>query len=252
MKPYRSMDSPWRRLPCTLPTALLICAVALWGLAYFMERPARREVVEPPPIDAELIELPVPPPVETPSQVVEQSVAPVQPEPPPVTPKPKPVPPVRPRTVPPAPSRVARKPAAPKAEDTAKVPEVLSGSSEAGGASDAPSAPEAHNGSRAGAPVGKDSSRGEMNANSAARAIVQPMPQIPEDLREGAFNSAALVRFHIAVDGAVEVELVKPTQNPRLNRLLLDTLKKWRFSPAVKSGQPVASTEEILVKIEVK
>jgi hypothetical protein len=33
---------------------------------------------------------------------------------------------------------------------------------------------------------------------------------------------------------------------------LLDSLKKWRFMPAIKSGIPVASTEEILVKIEVK
>jgi protein TonB len=89
-------------------------------------------------------------------------------------------------------------------------------------------------------------------ANSAARAIVQPKPQIPEDLRVGAFISAALVRFHIAVDGSAEVELAKPTQEPRLNRILLDTLKKWRFMPAIKSGKPVPSIEEILVKIEVK
>ena len=78
------------------------------------------------------------------------------------------------------------------------------------------------------------------------------MPQIPDDMREGAFNSAALARFHIAVDGSVTVELVKPTQNPRLNRILLDSLRKWRFIPAIKNGKPVASTEEIVVKIEVR
>jgi protein TonB len=98
----------------------------------------------------------------------------------------------------------------------------------------------------------KGLSRGNLSANSPARAMVQPVPLIPEELREAAFNSAALVRFHIAVDGGVEVELVKPTQNPRLNRILLDTLKRWRFSPALRNGQPVASTEEILVRIEVK
>ena len=66
MRTFRSMDSPWRRLPWTLPTALLIWAAALWGLAYFMEKPIHRPV-EPPPIDAELIEQAVPPPIETPS-----------------------------------------------------------------------------------------------------------------------------------------------------------------------------------------
>ncbi len=78
------------------------------------------------------------------------------------------------------------------------------------------------------------------------------MPQIPDDLREGAFNSAALARFHIAIDGSVTVELVKPTPNPRLNRILMNSLNKWRFIPAIKNGKAVASTEEIVVKIEVK
>jgi protein TonB len=105
---------------------------------------------------------------------------------------------------------------------------------------------------RVGSYEGKGSSRGNMYASSGARAIVRPMPQIPDDMREGAFNSAALARFHIAVDGSVTVELVKPTQNPRLNRILLDSLRKWRFIPAIKNGKPVASTEEIVVKIEVR
>ena len=39
MRTLRSMDSPWRRLPWTLPAALLIWAAALWGSAYFMESP---------------------------------------------------------------------------------------------------------------------------------------------------------------------------------------------------------------------
>jgi protein TonB len=78
------------------------------------------------------------------------------------------------------------------------------------------------------------------------------MPQIPDDLREEAFNSAALARFHVAADGSAQVELAKPTPIPRLNRILLDSLKKWRFMPAIKNGRTVASTEEIVIKIEVK
>jgi protein TonB len=78
------------------------------------------------------------------------------------------------------------------------------------------------------------------------------MPQIPDDLRGEAFNVTALARFHIAVDGSAKVELAKPTPNPHLNAILLDSLKKWRFIPAIKNGKPAASTEEILVRIEVK
>jgi protein TonB len=54
------------------------------------------------------------------------------------------------------------------------------------------------------------------------------------------------------VDGSVTVELIKPTQNPRLNRLLLDTLKNWKFFPAMKEGKPVASIENIVIRVQVK
>ena len=78
------------------------------------------------------------------------------------------------------------------------------------------------------------------------------MPQIPDDLREEALNAVAVARFHVNVDGTATVELVKPTQTPRLNRLLLETLKNWRFFPSMKDGKPVASTQELSIKIEVK
>ena len=78
------------------------------------------------------------------------------------------------------------------------------------------------------------------------------MPQIPDDLRQEAVNTSATVRFHVAADGTATVELSKPTQNLRLNRLLLDTLKNWRFFPAMKDGKPVASVEELVIKIDVQ
>ena len=64
-------------------------------------------------------------------------------------------------------------------------------------------------------------------------------------------NEAATARFQIAADGSATVELVKPTQNPRLNRLLLDTLKNWKFMPAIKEGQPVPSVEVMVIRLRV-
>ena len=78
------------------------------------------------------------------------------------------------------------------------------------------------------------------------------MPQIPDELRQDALSAVAVARFHVAVDGTATVELIKPTSNPRLNRLLLDTLKNWRFFPSMKDGKPVASTQELSIKVEVK
>ena len=80
-----AIDSPWHRLPWTLSTALLIWAAALWGLAYFMEKPGHLQV-EPPPLDAQLIEEPAPAPTQS-----------IPPERPVAVPKPKPLPQVRPQ-----------------------------------------------------------------------------------------------------------------------------------------------------------
>jgi hypothetical protein len=52
-------------------------------------------------------------------------------------------------------------------------------------------------------------------------------------------------------DGTAAVELVQPTPNPALNRVILDTLRTWRFFPALERGRPVASTQEVRVRLEV-
>ena len=73
-------------------------------------------------------------------------------------------------------------------------------------------------------------------AAQGARAIYRPVPIIPDDLREEALNVSAVARFHIDSNGTVAVELVTPTRNPRLNQVLLDSLSRWRFFPAVREN----------------
>jgi periplasmic protein TonB len=85
-----------------------------------------------------------------------------------------------------------------------------------------------------------------------ARALYQPLPEIPEELRHRAMDLVALARFRVAANGSAEVELVQPTPDAALNRALLDALKKWRFFPAMDAGKPVASTLEIRIPISVR
>ncbi len=231
------IDNPWRRLPWTLPTALLIWAAALCGLAYFMDRSARQPA-EPPPVDVQLVE-----------QSAPAAAHNIQPKRPAAVPKPNPLPPVKPQPA----QVVPRTEQSPVTTNTAVVlPAAAAPAGAHATTGEGLAATSANSGAQAGPYDGKGPSRGNMYASSGARAIVRPMPQIPDDLREGAFNSAALARFHIAVDGSATVELARPTQNPRLNRILLDSLRKWRFIPAIKNGKPVASTENIVVRVEVK
>jgi periplasmic protein TonB len=221
-------DSPWRRLPWTLPSAMLACAMILWALASFMERPTHQPP-EPPPIDAQVIELSSPAPA---AQRERESPRPPprpirQLKPEPVVPMSKAVPteaePVK---------LVEQKTPPPAAAPTLPMP--------------APPAPPVL------PPQAVSPSSNAMSGNRGAQAIVRPMPQIPDDLRDEALEATAVARFRVGLDGSATVDLTKPTLNPRLNHLLLNTLKNWRFFPAMKDGKPVASMEVIVIHIQVK
>jgi periplasmic protein TonB len=84
-----------------------------------------------------------------------------------------------------------------------------------------------------------------------ARLLSQPLPVLPDDLREDAYRAEAVARFDIHADGSTEVELVKPTANPRLNQILLEALHKWRFFPAMENGRPVDSQRDVRVHFNV-
>lgn len=74
---------------------------------------------------------------------------------------------------------------------------------------------------------------------------------LPEDLRNETMHLVIVARFQIAEDGSVTVKLIKSAPDPRVNQLILNTLKTWRFFPATQADKPVASTEDINISIDV-
>ncbi|MFM0733044.1 TonB family protein [Paraburkholderia sediminicola] len=97
----------------------------------------------------------------------------------------------------------------------------------------------------------EESANTRSSGDATAHALSQPLPELPDDLREQAYQTVATARFAIHVDGSVEVDLIKPTSNPRLNQILLDALRKWRFFPAMQAGHPVESRQDIRVHFNV-
>ena len=85
-----------------------------------------------------------------------------------------------------------------------------------------------------------------------ARALYQPKPKLPESLRDETIHTVVMARFHIKPDGSSTVELIQAAPNPRINQLILNTLKTWRFFPAIEGGKPVASEQDVKVAIDVE
>jgi len=229
-------DHPWARLPWLVPTAALIALAAIAGfLGLLIGTPAAP--LAPVPLEAQVVELPPapaaasepqpqaepPPPIPEPEPLPPQAEP--DPTPPPLLAEPDPPPPPPPpKPTPPRPARPARPTHSPPS-------------------SSPPPAAAPQQPAPASAP----------GANTAsARAVYQPLPEIPEALRHHAIELVAVARFRVAADGSAEVELVSPTPDPRFNRVLLETLRKWRFFPKIEAGKPVASTLDVRIPISVR
>jgi len=214
-------DAPWRRLPWSLPVGAALTLLALVGLVRVLAG-APPERSEPPALSAQLLELPAPGPA------APAAAAPAEPEapaPPPDLVEPKPLP----KPLPPRP----REPR-PQAQPEPSTP--------------AGAAPATNPSREASAEPSPSMAGGRMSA----RALYQPLPEIPEELRRQNLAAVAVARFRVAADGSAQVELVRATTDTRLNQALLDALRRWRFFPAIEQGRPVASELEIRVPISVR
>ena len=241
----RLRDDPWSRLPWLVPAALILTLLSQIGFLSLLRQPANQAV--PRPIDVQIVELPV---------TVPAAPQPTPPAPPARRPPPPPKARVEPLALrPPQPEarvEVPRDPTPAVSTDPA-VPVAAAATVPV-----APSAPSAASGPPAETLVAAlPPSRGPQGPpggteNMSARAIYKPLPEIPESLRRRTMELVAVARFRVTAGGGAEVELTEPTSDPDLNRALIETLKRWRFFPAMQAGKPVASTIEIRIPISVK
>ncbi|MHB1175097.1 MAG: energy transducer TonB [Sulfuriferula sp.] len=223
--PVRPMN-PWWPLPLALILwALMLWALMLWGFGLFFAAPDKMASIPPAPIDARIIELPPPPtpPKLQPKPVIkaEKVARPVVVRP---TPQPVQTPPPVAKAALPAPPAFSSPP--PRVEPAPVPP---------------PPKPESSSGS---------SLTGTQQMG--ARALYQPKPKLPEDLRDETIHIVLVARFHIKPDGSAIVELIQPSSNPRINQGFLNTLKTWRFFPAIQDGKPVASVLDVKLPIDVE
>ncbi len=252
MSAVRRHDDPWRRLPWLAPASLVIATLSLMGFLRLLSQMPERPSL-PNPIEVGVFEVPArvfampaesvaqrsppEPQVVAPPEPVAQ---PSPPEPPVVTPPPKELPPEPKVEIKPPPPRPQKRPPPPRAPQQPGPPPA------ADAPANAPATPEP----RPTAPASAAPSPG--GGLIGARAIFQPMPEIPETLRQHRLDAVAIVVFHVATDGSATVELREATDDPHLNQVLLEGFKRWRFFPALDHNRPVASTIELRVPIAVR
>ncbi len=65
-------------------------------------------------------------------------------------------------------------------------------------------------------------------------------PRYPEDAARAAQQGAVLVMIHVGPDGLpINVEVMKTSGYPSLDRSVREAVMAWHFRPAIKDGQPI-------------
>jgi periplasmic protein TonB len=236
------LDEPARRLLWIIPLAIAIWAILLSGFSLILMRTKVMPQEESKPIEAQLIDIPKAAGLQGNGGATHPAA--------PAIPHPKAAPVVKPHPV----AHVKK---------VAPLPPVIRSPYGTEKSTEAPSVeekPGASGGTATETGASSDSGTGEGSGGGSgigtdtvgAHAIYAPTPVIPDDLREDVMQTEAVARFNVSFDGVSEVTLEKPTSSPRLNQVLLETLKQWKFFPAVKNGVAIPSSFEVRIPITVQ
>ncbi|MEO6264246.1 MAG: energy transducer TonB [Luteimonas sp.] len=76
--------------------------------------------------------------------------------------------------------------------------------------------------------------------------IESPAPRYPRDALRHGESGTVLLRVHVGPDGVpYAVDLVQSSRSRSLDRAASDAVKRWRFRPAQRDGQPVAGEVQV-------
>lgn len=82
------------------------------------------------------------------------------------------------------------------------------------------------------------------------RAIFQAPPAYPVELRGKKVEGVVHVFFIIDAQGRVVDPRVEKSPHPAFTKPALDAIKKWRFEPAMRGGQKVASKMKVPIRFQ--
>jgi protein TonB len=69
--------------------------------------------------------------------------------------------------------------------------------------------------------------------------VYQPTPEIPPEVRQKKIKGAVHIVFIVDRNGRVANPVVQKSSNPTLDQPALAAVKRWRFEPGKRAGQPV-------------
>jgi len=85
------------------------------------------------------------------------------------------------------------------------------------------------------------------NGVKLGRGVSVPDPEYSETARKAKINGNVLLAVAINATGTVDAVKVVCALEPGLDQNAVDAVRKWKFTPATKDGEPVAVQLEVAV-----
>jgi len=82
-------------------------------------------------------------------------------------------------------------------------------------------------------------------------AVSQIAPAYPAELRKAKIEGSVTLVFVLSEEGRVEDPRVEQSSRPEFERPALEAIRKWRFRPGMKDGQPVRTYVRIPMRFRV-
>lgn len=89
--------------------------------------------------------------------------------------------------------------------------------------------------------------------DSAPVPVSSPPPRYPRRALRRGESGEALLRVHVGADGVPQaIDLVRSSGSRSLDRAATDAVRRWRFSPARRDGQPVAGVVQVPIAFQAR
>ena len=92
----------------------------------------------------------------------------------------------------------------------------------------------------------------EAESFKQAEILSSPEPIISAELKEDCLKTFCVARFSIDPKGHIKVSLVTSSGSSEVDEITISCLRCWKFRPAMRGSEPVASTRKIKVEFVVE
>ena len=82
-------------------------------------------------------------------------------------------------------------------------------------------------------------------------AVSQIPPQYPSELRKAKIEGSVTLVFVLSEEGRVEDARVENSSRPEFEKPALEAIRKWKFRPGMKDGQPVRTYIRLPMRFRV-